>query len=235
MSYRIIRIKPEGITFGLTGIEARGWPCPYCAVIMTNGWDVRETLATTDHVLPLSRGGPNVRDNFLAVCSRCNGDKSNLTPFEWAGILLCDKDRRFQHVSNLIEIIAEHGDYDDKVRAEMYADMGRGYLMGKRGIRVWNEPPRRKRFQIPKFVETDAERAARESADIERRARIAETALYTRLRIPRSHWIFQPPDKVRVLLGSISETFNVFDADLLATEIATHPRYGYLRMRQAAE
>lgn len=237
MSFRITRIKPTGITFGMTGLEARGWPCPYCATIMTNGRDDRHRLATTDHVLPVSRGGPDRRDNYLAVCHACNNDKANFNPFEWAGILLYRKDTRFAHVSSLIEIIADHADYDDKMRAEMYAMMGRGYLMGKRNVYAvtdTGEPARRRRpITIPPFVETPELARRRRAEETERLRRIAETAV-SALRIPRTHWTFDPPDRMRILIGSISETFTICSVDQLCAEILAHPRRQFLALTSAA-
>ena len=36
------------------------------------------SIATVDHVVPKSAGGPDTRDNFLSVCRDCNEKKSNL-------------------------------------------------------------------------------------------------------------------------------------------------------------
>lgn len=37
-----------------------------------------------DHVLPLSRGGPNVLGNLLPSCAMCNAEKNARTLSEWA-------------------------------------------------------------------------------------------------------------------------------------------------------
>jgi hypothetical protein len=36
-----------------------------------------------DHVFPQSRGGPDVGDNLVPACKKCNTEKDNRTPFEW--------------------------------------------------------------------------------------------------------------------------------------------------------
>ena len=41
-----------------------------------------------DHVWPLSKGGSNGPENIVIACKPCNRKKRNLTPSEWAGVLL---------------------------------------------------------------------------------------------------------------------------------------------------
>lgn len=43
--------------------------------------------ATVDHILPLSRGGPNTWTNTVAACAACNALKADRTPTE-AGMTL---------------------------------------------------------------------------------------------------------------------------------------------------
>lgn len=59
-----------------------GFCCAYCG-------DKPERL-DPDHVVPLSRGGPNVLANLLPACLRCNSDKRDLLLPEWA----LDRERR---------------------------------------------------------------------------------------------------------------------------------------------
>jgi 5-methylcytosine-specific restriction endonuclease McrA len=33
--------------------------------------------ATLDHVIPLSKGGPNKRENIVLACGKCNRDKGD--------------------------------------------------------------------------------------------------------------------------------------------------------------
>lgn len=47
--------------------------CQYCG----KGISLRN--ATRDHVVPLSKGGPNTLDNIVASCKSCNGIKDNMS------------------------------------------------------------------------------------------------------------------------------------------------------------
>jgi 5-methylcytosine-specific restriction endonuclease McrA len=53
---------------------------PSCAVTLENGYH-------TDHVIPLSRGGPNGPENLVLACPACNLSKGAKTPEAWAGRL----------------------------------------------------------------------------------------------------------------------------------------------------
>lgn len=59
----------------LTPADLRGLigECVYCGGRQV-GWD---------HVIPLSRGGPNTPDNLVPCCGRCNFSKRDRTPDEW--------------------------------------------------------------------------------------------------------------------------------------------------------
>lgn len=37
----------------------------------------------TDHVVPSSRGGPDIQDNRVSCCYECNRSKNDLLPSEW--------------------------------------------------------------------------------------------------------------------------------------------------------
>lgn len=39
--------------------------------------------ATVDHVVPLSKGGGNGRDNLVLSCRHCNSLKGDMMPDEW--------------------------------------------------------------------------------------------------------------------------------------------------------
>ena len=41
-----------------------------------------------DHVIPLSKGGSDGRENIVIACPPCNRSKSDKMPEEWAGVLL---------------------------------------------------------------------------------------------------------------------------------------------------
>lgn len=59
--------------------KAHGLPCMYC-------WEPMDG-ATWDHVIPISKGGPNTRENLVVVCRRCNHDKGDLSLPEYEGLL----------------------------------------------------------------------------------------------------------------------------------------------------
>jgi len=40
---------------------------------------------TLEHILPLSRGGPNTTDNAIFVCKKCNSSKGSKRLYEWFG------------------------------------------------------------------------------------------------------------------------------------------------------
>jgi 5-methylcytosine-specific restriction endonuclease McrA len=63
-----------------------GFLCQYCGVRVTM------TSGTRDHVLPLSRGGPDVLTNVVTACHGCNSRKDNQTPEE-AGMVLRSQPR----------------------------------------------------------------------------------------------------------------------------------------------
>jgi hypothetical protein len=56
--------------------------CAYCGVHFD------ETELTTDHIMPVSRGGQHNWTNVLAACRRCNHGKSDRTPEEWGHLPL---------------------------------------------------------------------------------------------------------------------------------------------------
>ena len=60
---------------------------------------------TWDHVVPISRGGPDSRDNMIVVCRGCNQDKADRNPVEWLGILRYLGDQRAPKVERFLEII----------------------------------------------------------------------------------------------------------------------------------
>lgn len=60
--------------------------CQYCSAKLTMG------SGTRDHVIPLSKGGPNTLTNVVAACKACNGKKDNKT-LEQSGLTLRTKPR----------------------------------------------------------------------------------------------------------------------------------------------
>lgn len=46
---------------------------------------------TVEHILPSSRGGPNIADNAIFVCKKCNSSKKDRRLYEWFGYSNKDK------------------------------------------------------------------------------------------------------------------------------------------------
>mgnify|MGYP002278643762 CR=1 FL=1 len=57
--------------------------CMYCGEDLEH----HKTLATRDHILPISRGGKNTWENLVTACRACNSRKDDRTPDE-AGLRL---------------------------------------------------------------------------------------------------------------------------------------------------
>lgn len=51
--------------------------CAYCSVSIAGGYHI-------DHIVPLSRGGGNGKENICLACPSCNCRKHNKTPDEWS-------------------------------------------------------------------------------------------------------------------------------------------------------
>jgi len=49
--------------------------CVFCNTPVGNG--------VGDHIIPLSRGGPNSAENFMPLCKRCNSSKGTKDLIEW--------------------------------------------------------------------------------------------------------------------------------------------------------
>jgi len=56
-----------------------GHICMYC------GEQFKHIELTRDHIIPMSRGGSDSWENVVTACFRCNNQKGNRTPDEWAG------------------------------------------------------------------------------------------------------------------------------------------------------
>lgn len=66
----------------LSGFVLRrdGFVCTYCG---NQGDGVK---LHCDHIVPVSRGGPNSEENLTTACEFCNCSKHNRLPFEWADL-----------------------------------------------------------------------------------------------------------------------------------------------------
>ena len=56
-------------------MEASGGVCPYCQIPIINGH--------LDHIVALSNGGTNAKENLVWVCAECNMQKANKPLSEW--------------------------------------------------------------------------------------------------------------------------------------------------------
>lgn len=65
--------------------------CQYCKA--------KGVQLTLDHIIPRSRGGPDLWENLVTACVKCNVKKGNRTPKEANMILLC-KPRRPNNTIN---------------------------------------------------------------------------------------------------------------------------------------
>lgn len=54
-----------------------GYVCVYCGIDVS-------AAPQCDHIIPISRGGPNEIDNLATSCRTCNSRKGFRTPDEWA-------------------------------------------------------------------------------------------------------------------------------------------------------
>jgi len=59
--------------------DEEGWECYLCGrqCIEWPGFNSPD-MATLDHVVPLSKGGPHTRANVRCCCSECNSVKSDM-------------------------------------------------------------------------------------------------------------------------------------------------------------
>lgn len=51
--------------------------CPYCGVDMTLEHGHPNT-ATIEHIIPKSKGGKQIRGNYMAACLNCNNERGDL-------------------------------------------------------------------------------------------------------------------------------------------------------------
>lgn len=75
---RVVKLNYEVLT-EVHRDDAKHMPCIYC-------WEPMER-PSWDHVIPLSKGGPNNRGNLVVVCQECNYEKGDLSLPEYEGFL----------------------------------------------------------------------------------------------------------------------------------------------------
>lgn len=205
---RATRLPREAIPFDVDRDHAYGWPCPYCWTVMTR--NVRELHPTWDHVIPKGKGGTDARANLLPVCWTCNQAKRDRTLPEFHGWLkeLCDY--RTRTTGQLIEWLTE--EWDSDLKSGVHADIGVGVAAARREIRqgIVKRP-----LTVLQHKQTTAHNKSVEQL-------IWDVMLL--LGIPRTHWTYLAPRGVRVLLGSLPETFQFESAVGLSSAIKAHPR-----------
>ena len=59
--------------------------CPYCSKNISPHEMENGTLSQVDHIVPFSRSFDDSLNNKVLVCSKCNQEKGNKTPYEWFG------------------------------------------------------------------------------------------------------------------------------------------------------
>lgn len=70
-------------------LVVQGQQCAYCGVSDNLEWE---------HIVPLSRGGPDVIDNLVLSCAKCNREKSARNPIEWYAARALDR----KHVPRIV-------------------------------------------------------------------------------------------------------------------------------------
>lgn len=74
--------------------------CAYC------GEPVTLATGTLDHITPKNRGGRDIRENLCLSCPRCNSEKSDKTPAQFAALLQAQRDHfqtRLDRLSALVD------------------------------------------------------------------------------------------------------------------------------------
>ncbi len=85
---RALSSKAEGnFTFEMIDeiLKEQNYQCIYCFC------DLRKVKNHIDHILPLSRGGSNLRNNIQILCASCNIKKQARTHSEYLQVLSTKK------------------------------------------------------------------------------------------------------------------------------------------------
>ncbi|MGO3210314.1 HNH endonuclease [Brachybacterium sp. AOP42-C2-15] len=73
----------RSIGFSYRAIHERDrWTCAYCGRPVSKSPPCEGLLATVDHILPVSRGGPSSWTNLVSACKECKNRKADRTPAE---------------------------------------------------------------------------------------------------------------------------------------------------------
>ena len=104
--------------------------CIYCAS--------KENL-TTEHILPQHCGGPDIPNNAIKVCKRCNSSKGGKRLYEWIGLKHKDKVPRIaegKYLKLLYTLHEKLGTLDinkDKLKIELCPKCGMQSVCEKKG------------------------------------------------------------------------------------------------------
>lgn len=66
--------------------EAQNWRCCWCKCVMRGEQGYRDSV-TIEHVIPRSKGGLDIPDNWLAACFRCNNRRGNIDAAEFMRVI----------------------------------------------------------------------------------------------------------------------------------------------------
>lgn len=104
--------------------------CIYCGA---NG------KLTVEHILPTCRGGPNIPDNAIRVCKKCNSSKGKKRLYEWIGFKNKDKIPRIAEgkylklLYNLHEKLGTLNMHKNQLRFELCSKCDMGDLCKEEG------------------------------------------------------------------------------------------------------
>lgn len=209
---RAVRLEATAIGWEIDRSEAIGWPCPYCWTAMA----VPGPLSPTwDHVVPRSAGGTDSRANRLVVCRRCNADKADMPLGQFCGWLKGRGElRRHACVGALIGWVLG-ADCDPALLAVLEEDQAIGERLG--------------RLAVDRTAWLMADRARSQRDAVSRAAWRTLSAMG----VPSTHWTFEAPDSVRLLIGSRFEVIRFVDPVHFIETVRAHPRAKFLKLERA--
>lgn len=71
--------------------EAKNPRCIYCYQ------KLNEINATTDHIIPISKGGNNCQVNLITCCTRCNNERGNVEFYKYLKL----KNQKYKNQKNI--------------------------------------------------------------------------------------------------------------------------------------
>lgn len=86
---------------------------------------------TLEHILPRSKGGPDIPDNAIMVCKTCNSSKGGKRLYEWKGLDAKDEYHRIaegKYLKLLFKMHEERGMLDVREVTELCGDCDMGPL-----------------------------------------------------------------------------------------------------------